>query len=130
MYICELGLPGWVTAVEDEPQLVTVTFFGNVDAKLFDELTRVDPNGPLPTNDPRGGLAVARERLTTLRMTAKPAASLKAKIPIEPGGSGIQIKLKMDMMLEGCRPRRIVRFYPPTWKVNALPKKEEFFGRE
>jgi hypothetical protein len=24
----------------------------------------------------------------------------------------------------------VVRFYPPTWKVIALPKEEEFFGRE
>jgi len=52
------------------------------------------------------------------------------KIPAEPGSSGVQIKLKMDMMLEGYRPKRIVRFYPATWKVIALPKEEEFFGRE
>ncbi|MFN0076975.1 MAG: hypothetical protein ACKVY0_10910 [Prosthecobacter sp.] len=134
----ERGLPGWVTAVEDEPQLVTVTFFGNVDPKLFDELTRVDPNAPPPkepppTNDPRGGLAVARDTL----MAYDPVNDRKTggilevkKIPIEPGSSGVQIKLKMDLMLEGYRPKRIVRFYPPTWKVNALPKEEEFFGKE
>ena len=52
------------------------------------------------------------------------------KIPVEPGSSGVQIKLKMDMMLEGYRPKRIVRFYPETWKVIALPKEEEYFGRE
>ncbi len=137
-YIRERGLPGWVAAVEDEPQLVTVTFFGNVDPKLFDELTRVDPNAPPPkepppTNDPRGGLAVARETL----MIYDPVNDRKTggiievkKISIEPGSSGVQIKLKMDMMLEGYRPKRIIRFYPPTWKVNALPKEEEFFGRE
>jgi hypothetical protein len=33
------------------------------------------------------------------------------------------MKIKMDMMQEGCRPKRIVRFYPETWKVIALPKK-------
>lgn len=137
-YIRERGLPGVVTAVEDEPQIVTVTFFGNVDAKLFDELTTVDPNAPPPkepppTSDPRGGLAVARESL----MTYDPVNDRKTggifeikKVPVEPGSSGVQIKLKMDMMLEGYRPKRIVRFYPPTWKVIALPKEEEFFGRE
>jgi hypothetical protein len=52
------------------------------------------------------------------------------KVPLKPGCSGVQIRLKMDMMLEGYRPKRIVRFYPPTWKVLALPKEEEFFGRE
>jgi len=135
----ERGLPGWVTAVEDEPQLVTVTFFGNVDPKLFDELTIKDPNakppadGSPPPAEPRGGLAVARDSL----MTYDPVNDRKTggilevkKIPVEPGSSGIQIKLKMDMMLEGYRPKRVVRFYPPTWKVNALPREEEFQGRE
>ena len=139
IHIRERGLPGWVTSVEDEPQLVTVTFFGNVDPKLFDELTIKDLNAPPPKDgspppvEPQGGLAVARETL----MPYDPVNDRKRggilevkKIPVEPGSSGIQIKLKMDLMLEGYRPKRIVRFYPPTWKVNALPKEEEFFGRE
>jgi hypothetical protein len=139
IHIRERGLPGWVTAVEDEPQLVTVTFFGNVDPKLFDELTIKDLNAPPPKDgsppptEPRGGLAVARESLMAYDPVndRKQGSILEVKkIPFEPGSSGIQIKLKMDMMLEGYRPKRIVRFYPATWKVNALPKEEEFFGRE
>jgi len=139
IHIRERGLPGWVTAVEDEPQFVTVTFFGNVDPKLFDELTIRDPNAPPPKDgspppiEPRGGLAVARDSL----MTYDPVNDRKTggildvkKIPVEPGSSGVQIKLKMDMMLEGYRPKRIVCFYPPTWKVNALPREEQFQGRE
>jgi hypothetical protein len=51
-------------------------------------------------------------------------------IPVEPGSSGVQVKLKVDMMLEGYRPKRVVRFYPPTWKVIALPIEEQFQGRE
>jgi len=138
-HIRERGLAGWVTAVEDEPQHVSVVFFGGVDAKLFDELTIKDPNAPppkdgsLPPVEARGGLAVARESL----MTYDPVNDRKTggvlevkKIPVEPGGSGVQLKLKMDLMLEGYRPKGIVRFYPPTWKVNALPREEEFFGRE
>lgn len=137
--IRERGLPGWVTAVEDEPQFVTITFFGNVDPKLFDELKTKDPNAP-PTKDgspppvePRGGLAVAMASLMTFDPVndRKTGSVLEVKtIPIEPGSSGVQLKLKMDMMLEGYRPKRIVRFYPETWKVIALPKEEEFFGRE
>ncbi len=138
-YIHERGLPGWVTAVDDEQQLVTVTFFDNVDPKLFDELKIKDPNlpppkdGSPPTKEPRGGLAVACETL----MTYDPVNDRKTgsilevkKIPVEPGSSGMQMKIKMDMMLEGYRPKRIVRFYPETWKVIALPKEEEFFGKE
>lgn len=138
-YIRERGLPGWVTSVDDEQQFVTVTFFDNVDAKLFDEIAIKDPNAPPPKDgspppvEPVGSLAVARETL----MTYDPVNDRKRglvlevkKIPVEPGSSGIQLKLKMDLMLEGYRPKRIVRFYPPTWKVIALPREEEFFGRE
>ena len=138
-YIRERGLPGWVTAVDDEQQFVTVAFFDNVDAKLFDELTTKDPNAPPPKDgspppvEPRGGLAVARETL----MAYDPVNDRKTGSVLEvkktaagPGSSGVRMKLKMDLMLEGYRPKRIVRFYPPTWKVNALPKEEEFFGRE
>lgn len=139
IHIRERGLPGWVTAVEDEPQFVTVTFFGNVDPKLFDEVAVKDLNAPPPKDgspppaEPVGSLAVARESL----MTYDPVNDRKRggilevkKIPLEPGSGGVQIKLKMDLMLEGYRPNRIVRFYPPTWKVIALPKEEEYFGRE
>ena len=33
---------GWVDAVDDEKQIVTITFFGGVDPKLFDELTGIN----------------------------------------------------------------------------------------
>jgi len=138
-HIRERGLAGWVTAVDDEPQFVVVTFFGGVDPKLFDELTVKDPNakppadGSPPPAEPRGRLAVALESL----MTYDPVNDTKTgsvlevkKIPAEAGSSGVQMKLKMDMMLEGYRPKRIVRFYAPAWKVIALPREEQFQGRE
>jgi hypothetical protein len=36
------GLPGWVDEIDDKAQTVTITFFSNVDSKLFDELTMTD----------------------------------------------------------------------------------------
>ena len=140
-HIRERGLPGWVSAVDDDAQIVTMTFFGGVDSKLLDELTLTNsdkigwPLSKEPENQfaPKGTIAVARESL----MTYDPVNDRKGgnildikKIPIEPGSSGVQIRVKCDMMLEGYRPRRIVRFYPATWKVTALPKEEQFHGRE
>ena len=140
-HIRERGLPGWVEAVDDETQIVTITFFGGVDPKLFDELKLIneEPFGwPLnkPEDDPKapkGTIAVSRECL----MTYDPVNDRKGgnilhigKVPLEPGSSGVQIKVKCDLLLEGYRPRRIVRFYPATWKVNALPREEQFTGRE
>ena len=140
-HIRERGLPGWVNAVDDAKQIVTITFFGGVDPKLFDELKGIneEPQGwpfSFPEDDPKapkGGIAVARESL----MTYDPVNDRKGgnildikNVPLEPGSSGVQIKVKCGMMLEGYRPRRIVRFYPATWKVIALPLEEQFHGRE
>ena len=140
-HVRERGLAGWVDAVEDEPQIVTITFFGGVDPSLFDELTIVNeqPIGwplskePRDQKAPKGTIAVARESL----MTYDPVNDRKGgniieieKVPMEPGSSGVRIKVQCDMLLEGFRPRRIVRFYPASWKVIALPREEQIFGRE
>lgn len=140
-HVRERGLPGWVTAVDDEAQIVTILFFGNVDPKLFEEimLTNPEPIGwPLskPEDNPaaaKGTIAVARESL----MTYDPVNDRKGgnildvkKVPLEPGSSGVQVRVKCDMLLEGYRPRRVVRFYPATWKVLALPREEQYQGRE
>jgi hypothetical protein len=140
-YIRERGLPGWVAAVDDEAQIVTITFFGGVDPKLFDELTLTDGNKvgwPLykeadDPNAPKGTIAVARDSLVTYDpVNDRKGGNILAinKIPAEPGGSGVQIKVKCDLMLEGFRPRHIVRFFPATWKVVALPQEEKFAGKE
>ena len=140
-HIRERGLPGWVSAVDDAKQIVTITFFAGVDPKLFDELKGINEERQgwpfsFPEDDPKapkGGIAVARESL----MTYDPLNDRKGgnildikNVPIEPGSSGVQIKVKCGMMLEGYRPRRIVRFYPATWRVLALPLEEQFHGRE
>jgi hypothetical protein len=140
-HVRERGLPGWVTAVDDAKQIVTITFFGTVDPKLFEELKGINPEPQgwpfsFPEDDPKapkGGIAVARESL----MTYDPLNDRKGgnilhieTVPVEPGSGGVRIKVKCGMMLEGYRPKRVVRFFPATWKVDALPKEEEFNGRE
>lgn len=142
-YLRERGLPGWIDSVDDEAETVTLTFFGGVDPKLFEELTLAPPPPPpapgtvpdpaAKPSAPRGGLAVALDSLMMYDPVndRKGATILAVKqVPIQPGSSGVQIHVKCDMMLEGYRPRRIVRFYPATWKVIALPREEQFFGRE
>lgn len=141
IHIRERGLPGWVSAVDDAKQIVTITFFGTVDPKLFEELKGINPEPqgwPFSGAEddpkaPKGGIAVARESL----MTYDPLNDRKGgnilhigTVPVEPGSSGVQIQVKCSMMLEGYRLKRIVRFFPATWKVDALPKEEEFTGRE
>ena len=140
-HVRDRGLPGWIDAVDDEKQIVTITFFDGVDPKLFEELKGIDekPHGwpfSAPEDDPKapkGGIAVAQECL----MTYEPMHDRKGgnileitEVPPEVGSSGVRIRVKCCMMLEGFRPGRVVRFYPATWPVNVLPKEEQFFGRE
>jgi len=140
-HIRQRGLAGWIDAVDDEKQVVTITFFGSVDPSLFEELKGIneEPHGwPFSGREddpkaPKGGICVARECL----MTYDPVNDRKGgnilhigKTSIEPGSSGVQIKVKCCELLDGFRPQRIVRFYPATWKVDALPHEEQFHGRE
>lgn len=140
-HVRERGLPGWIDGVDDENQIVTITFFDTVDPKLFDELTLINPEPfgwPLSKPEkkplePKGTIAVARDCL----MTYDPLNDRKGgnildikKVEKEPGSSGVRIRVECDMLLEGYRPKRIVRFYPATWKVIALPQEEQYQGRE
>lgn len=127
------GLPAWIDSVNDAEQTVTLTFFSNVDESLLPELGHTQP-GPVPVGKTySGGLAVALETLLMYDPVndRKGARILSCqRLPKQPGSSGLQLTLKCDMMLEGYRPQRIVRYYPGQWKVMALPREEEWFGRE
>lgn len=140
-HIHQRGIPGWVDAVDDKSSTVTVTFFDGIDKSLFESFGIVVPE-PLgwPTSGgakdelkPKGTLAVARSTL----MTYDPLNDRKGgnilktnSVPVVPGCSGVQIELQCGLLLEGYRPGEVVRFFPASWEFIALPKEEQFFGRE
>ncbi len=41
-----------------------------------------------------------------------------------PGNSGLQLVIKPEELIEGFRPRRIVRLLPESWGVDDLPWEE------
>jgi hypothetical protein len=140
-HIRERGLPGLVAAVDDKKRVVTITFFDSVDPSLFKDLSSTSPK-PLgwPTSEyeegnlsPKGNIVVARECLMTYDQVndRKGGNILKiGNVPVRPGCSGVQIQVQCGILLEGFRPGKIVRFFPATWPVIALPKEEGFHGRE
>lgn len=145
LHIRERGLPAWVDAVDDKKQIVTLTFFDGVDPALFEELPIINPNplgwpaalfgkgGAKDDLAPKGTLAVARESLMTYDPTndRKGGNILEVrKVPVVPGCSGVQIRLECGMLLEGFRPKKIVRFYPASWPFITVPMEESFHGRE
>jgi hypothetical protein len=137
LYVRDRGLPGWVSAVDDEQEIVNVTLFNNVDPELFKDL-RLDapvPKGmpPETKTQPQANLFVAEPNL----MTYDPTNDRKGgnileqtTVPPAPGSSGLQLRVKCSMLLEGYRPRRIVLVQPATWIYRTLPIEEQLFGRE
>lgn len=121
-HIRQRGLAGWVDAVDNEKRIVTITLFGGVDPKLLDEVVQGQS----------AGIAVALENLATFDPVndrkSGPVLDIQ-RVPIQPGSSGIQIQVQPGLLLEGYRPKRIVRVYPSGWPVIALPREEQFFGR-
>ncbi len=122
IYIRQRGLPGWIDAVDNQHRILNITFFSGIDPSLFQALTKDEP----------AGIAVAKDNLGTY----DPVNDRK-RGPIlnihqseaGPGNSGYTIEVQPDLLLEGYRPKRIVRVYPGSWPVIALPKEEQWFGR-
>jgi hypothetical protein len=123
IYIRQRGLAGWVNAVDNKQRIVTITFFGGVDHQLFNEVIKGE----------QAGIAVSLESLMTYDPVNDrkrgPVLEIKT-VPLQPGSSGVQIQVQPDLLLEGYRPGRIVRVYPGSWPVIALPREEQFFGQD
>lgn len=137
LYIRDRGLPALVSAVDDEQEIVTVTLFSNVDPALFEELRL---NAPVPTGMPSDTKTVPRAHLYVAEpslLTYDPQNDRKGgdilefkTISTALGSSGLQLRVKCSMMLEGYRPRRVVLVYPFGWNYRTLPVEEQLFGRE
>jgi len=133
----ERGLPGWIESVDDAAEVVTITFFDTFDPALLDDLKLVheptigwplvkEPKDPLA---PKGTLAVARESLLMYDpLNDRHGGNIlkTEKLPSGPGDSGVRIQVQCDILLEGYRPRRIVRFFPAAWPTKFPPMEERF----
>lgn len=115
------GLAGWVDEVDNEQGIVTVTFFAGFDPALKDDY-------------PVAGAvaaAVAEDSLRTYDQASDvmsgPILALKT-VPAGPGSSGLQITFKPQTLLEGYRPKRIVRLLSKKWKVQSLPREERLLA--
>ncbi len=114
-FYLEHGFPGWVTKVDNAESLVTIELFAGFDPELkkaFVEkqsATGVVAESSLRSydqvNDRKSG------NITRVETVENPA----------PGSSGLLVTFKPGELLEGFRPQRIVRLFPPNWKVESVP---------
>jgi len=111
------GLAGWVDAVDNKQGTVSITLFAGVDPKLLDTFLAAQSFSANP----------GKENLRTWDQVnvfkTGPGAATKAT-PVSPYDSGVRIQFRPSELLEGFRPRRIVRLWPEGWKIDDLPLEE------
>lgn len=119
-FMREHGLPGWVDEIDNEQGIVTVTLFAGFDPKLGEELA------------PKSGITavVAEENLRTYDQINDRIGGeiLEVRhVSAGPGNSGVRIRFKPSTLLEGFRPKRVVRLFAGKWKVDDLPREERLY---
>jgi len=110
--------------VDNQQAIVTVTLFSAFDPKLK-ELFRVTQT----TNDVVTA-ATAEDNLRTWDQIndRKRGTLLESKeVPAAPGSSGLQVKFKSELLIEGFRPKRVIRLWPGGWRVDDLPREERIY---
>lgn len=119
-------MPAWVDAVEYGKfgrATVTATLFGGMDSSLYADFKKGSQgvmNAAENTLKHAGGAygpAHMASRGSILDVT-----HASGEIPL--GSSGIQIRFETDLIIEGIRPRRVVRVRPGNWPELTVPRDE------
>jgi len=114
------GIPGWVNAVDDAQNTVTVTLFGGSDPKLLEEMKK---GSGVHT-------AVAEASLRSYDQSSDALTATVSEVnavPLVPGSSGVQLVFKPEIMLEGFRPGRFLRLISQSWRIDDLPYEERLY---
>jgi len=116
----EHGLPGRVDEVDNAQSIVTMTLFAGFDPKLLEDF---GPNDGVTS-------AVSEECLRTYDQNSDRMRGDLIEIqhiPACPGNSGVRIKFRTSTLIEGQRPKKILRLFSGKWKVDDLPKEERLY---
>jgi hypothetical protein len=119
-YQREHGIAGWVDEVDHDKGIVGVVLFAGFDPELLQAFVV----GESATG------AVAGESLRTYdQINDRKSGPVTAidKVPVAPGCSGVRIRFRPSELLEGFRPRYVVRLFPASWKVDDLPREEKLY---
>ena len=122
-------MPGWIDAVEYGKfgtATVTATLFGGMDESLYADFKK---DSSALMNAVESNLKHTHGAYSPAHMASKgPILDvMKTKGDIPFGSSGIQIKFKTDLIIEGIRPGRNIRVRPSHWPHVNIPR-EEYLG--
>jgi hypothetical protein len=119
-------MPAWVDAVEYGKfgsATVTATLFGGMDPSLYADFQK-RINGQVAASEAnlKHEYGTVRHSLVAISGSILEVMKQDKEIPL--GSSGIQIRIKVDQIIEGIRPGRIVRIRPINWPDDAVPREE------
>lgn len=123
-------MPAWVDSVvygKFGRATVSATLFGGMDASLyadFREGVGGQVNGAEQTLKHTAGHYGPGHMASNVEILG--VTQTKGKIPL--GCSGIQIRFETDQIIEGIRPKRVVRIRPENWPKTQIPREEYLFG--
>ena len=122
-------MPAFVDAVEYGKfgeATVTATLFGGMDPSLYADFKK-GVVGQMAVTD--ANLKHSEGWVSHSHMAIKgpvlDVTKQDKEVPL--GSSGIQIRMKVDLIVEGFRPGKIVRIRPMSWPDDAVPR-EEYTG--
>ncbi|MDR3403707.1 MAG: hypothetical protein P4L99_14510 [Chthoniobacter sp.] len=116
----EHGLAGWVEAVDNQQGIITMALFAGFDPKLLEDFAVNEPVSSAVSEDSLRTYDQGSDRM-------KGDVLELQNVPPGPGNSGIRVKFKPVTLLEGNRPRRILRLFSGKWKVDDIPKEERLY---
>jgi len=123
-------MPACVDAIEygkSGEATVTVTLFGGMDSALYADFKQ-GGQAQIAASDRQ--LKHAEGWVSHAHMAIRgPLVEVSKKdgeVPL--GSSGIQIRLKVDLVLEGFRPGNVVRIRPMNWPDDSVPREEYTAG--
>jgi hypothetical protein len=140
-WIREHGLTAIIDQVDNANSIVVATIYDGFDPAMINDFASNEAIAAAakgPPFVPGPGLvdptsvtaAVAEDNLRTWdQINDRKSGSLLEIIKSEPspGFSGFRIRFKPQLLLEGFRPKRIIRLWPAKWRVDDLPREEKMY---
>jgi hypothetical protein len=125
-------MPAFVDAVEYGKfgeATVTATLFGGMDPSLYADFKK-DVIGQMAVSDTnlKHSEGWVSHSHMAIRGPMLEVTQQDKDVPL--GSSGIQIRMKVDLVLEGFRPGKIVRIRPLNWPDDAVPREEYTAGHK
>lgn len=130
-FIKARGVPAWIDRVDGDK--LTVTLFSSDPTALqtLFKAAGIDP-ALYAKEHRRISVAVANEHLRTYLPNVTNRGTVVQEFQSVPtdgyGCSGIRWVIQPELMLEGFRKGRVVRLFPPSWPIEAMPFGEGLFA--